>query len=420
MTRNRLEPAGHGPATTRRGALGLLAAGGTLLAAPALVRAEVPDGLVKVGVLSDMSGPFADQAGPGSVAAARLAAEDFAAEAGGLKVEIVSADHQNKPDVGIATARRWVDTDGVGAVVDLANSAVGLGVSDVMREKRRVALASSTATSDLTGRACSPNTVQWVTDTWAQANGVVTGTMRQGGDSWFFLTVDYALGHTLERDAAEAVKRQGGKVMGQVRHPLNTGDLSSFLLQAQSSGAKVFALANTGSDVINAIKQAAEFGVLRRGRSLAALFIQISDIHALGLQAAQGLLLCEAFYWDLDAKTRAWSDRFSAQMGGRRPTMNHAGVYSATMAYLRGVREAKTLDGEAVVTAMRAKPIDDPLFGEVTIRRDGRAVHAMHLFRVKKPADSRGPWDYYEKLETIAPDQAFRPLDQGGCPLIRS
>jgi branched-chain amino acid transport system substrate-binding protein len=400
----------------RRTALGLLAGGAAALGA-GRARADIPGRVLKLGVLSDMSGPFADQAGPGSVVAAKLAAEDFAAEANGLTVEVLSADHQNKPDVGIGIARSWVDQAGVGAVVDLPNSAVGLAVSDLMREKGRVCLASSTATSDLTGRFCAPTTVQWVTDTWAQANTVVRSVMAQGGDSWYFVTVDYALGTGLERDATSAVLAGGGRVLGSTRHPLNNADFSSALLQAQSSGAKVIGLANTGADIVNTIKQAAEFGVTRKGVSVAALFIQLSDIYALGAASAQGLLLCEAFYWDLNEATRAWSARFGARMNGRMPTMNHAGVYSSSLAWMRAARDAGTLDGVAVVAQMRAKPIDDPLFGPTTIRADGRVVHAMHLFRVKAPQAGRSPWDLYEHLSTIPGEQAFRPLDGGGCKL---
>jgi branched-chain amino acid transport system substrate-binding protein len=407
------------PSPTRRHTLGLLAAGaGTwTLAAPG--RAQTAPKSVKIGILTDMSGPFADQAGPGSVNAANMAAEDFAAEAGDLKVEIIAGDHLNKPDVGSALARRWVDEDGVAAIGDLPNSAVGLAVANILKERNRVTLASSTASSDLAGPACAPTTVQWVTDTWAQANGVVSGMLRQNKDSWFFVTVDYALGKTLERDATKAVLAGGGRVIGDALHPLNTADLSSLLLQAQASGAKVIALANTGSDVINSIKQAAEFGILRSPQqTLAALFIQISDIHAIGLKNVQGLVLCEAFYWDLTDQTRAWSRRFAQRMGGRMPTQNHAGVYSSTLAYLRAVRDAGTLEGQRVVEQMRRKPIADPLFGETTIRPDGRAVHAMYIFRVKRPEDSRGAWDYYERIDTIAPDRAFRPLNQGGCKLV--
>ncbi|MFT8244028.1 ABC transporter substrate-binding protein [Roseomonas sp. BN140053] len=411
-----LLPPGFRPG--RRAALGLLAAGTAGLAMPAIGRAQIPDRRVKIGVLSDMSGPFADQAGPGSVVAAQMAAEDFRAENNELTVEIIGGDHQNKPDIGASLARRWVDQEGVAAVVDLPNSGVGLAVSEVMREKHRTTLASATATSDLTGRACAPTTVQWVNDTWAQTHGIVNGLLPRGGDSWFFITVDYALGQTLERDATEAVKAGGGRVAGGVRHPLNTADMSSFLLQAQSSGAKVIALANTGADVINAIKQAAEFGVTRRGRQLAALLILLSDIHALGLPTAQGITLCEAFYWDLDDKTRAWSRRFGARMNGRMPTTNHAGVYSSTMAYLRAVAGVRTVEGERVVDKMREQPIDDPLFGEITIRKDGRAVHSMHIFQVKTPEESKGAYDYYKRLDTIPADKAFRPMAEGGCPLV--
>ncbi|MCK8783156.1 ABC transporter substrate-binding protein [Roseomonas sp. NAR14] len=413
--------------------LGAALAAGLLAASPARAQSQGPataqpqgpaaaqlQGPVRVGVLTDMSGPFSDQVGAGSVMAARLAVEDFAAEARGMQVELVSADHQNKPDVGSTIARRWVDTENVSAVVDLPNSGVGLAVADIMRERHRVALASSTATSDLTGRACAPTTVQWVTDTWAQGNALARALTAQGGSSWYFITVDYALGHALERDATEAVQRAGGRVLGSARAPLNTGDFSSLLVRAQSSGARVVALANTGTDVINAIKQAGEFGLLRGGqRQLGALFIMLSDIHALGLRTAQGLTLAEPFYWDLNDDTRAWSRRWSQRMNGRMPTMNHAGVYSATLAYLRAVRDAGTVEGERVVTQMRAAPIRDPLFGEVTIRPDGRAVHAMHVFRVKKPEESQGPWDLYARVDTIPAEQAFRPLDQGGCPLVR-
>lgn len=389
--------------------------------APPPATAQVP--LVRIGVLTDMSGPFADQVGPGSVVAAQLAAEDFAAEARGLRVEIVAADHQNRPDVGSAIARRWVDTENVAAIVDLPNSGVGLAVIEIMRERNRIALASSTASSDVTGRFCAPTTVQWVNDTWAQGNAVARALLRQGGDSWFFLTVDYALGHALERDATAALQAGGGRVLGVVRHPLNTGDFSSLLLRAQSSGANVIALAGTGTDAINAIKQAGEFGLLRAAaggaqRRLAALFLMVSDVHALGLPTAQGLLLAEAFYWDLNDETRAWSRRWGQRMGGRMPTMDHAGVYSATLAYLRAVRDGGTLEGARVVEMMRRAPIQDPLFGEVVIRADDRAVHAMHIFRVKRPAESRGPWDLYERLDTIPPEQAFRPLADGGCRLV--
>jgi branched-chain amino acid transport system substrate-binding protein len=389
-----------------------------LLALTVSARAEVPNDLIKVGVLTDMSGPFADQVGAGSVAAAKLAAEDFMAEGGKLKVEILSADHQNKPDVGTAQARQWVDREGVDAIVDLPNSAVALGVSTVMKEKNRVALASSSASSDLTGKACAPTTVQWVLDTWSLGHSTAAALLAAKADTWFFVTVDYALGQALERDTAEAVTAGGGKVLGQARHPLGAADLSAALLQAQSSGAEVLALANTGADVINSIKQADEFGVAK-SMKVAALFIQLSDVHGLGLQAAQGLLTTEAFYWDLNDGTRAFAKRFAERMNGRMPTANHAGVYSATLAYLHAVKAAETIEGEKVVAQMKAHPSQDPAYGRVEIRADGRAIHPMYLFRVKTPAASKGPYDYYDLVQTIPADKAFRPLNEGGCPLVK-
>ncbi|MGF3026096.1 ABC transporter substrate-binding protein [Methylobacterium aquaticum] len=373
---------------------------------------------IKVGVLSDMSGPFADQAGTGSVVAAQLAVEDFAKEAGELKVEVVSADHQNKPDIGLATARRWLDQDGVSTIVDLPNSAVALAVSNLMRERHRVALASSALTSDLTGKACAPTTVQWVSDTWAQGSATARAVAGRGLKSWYFVTVDYALGHALERDATVALKAAGGTVKGSSKHPLNAGDFASPLLAAQGSGAQVLALADTGADMINAVKQAAEFGVMPEMR-LAALFVQLSDVHALGLKAAQGLQLATAFYWDRTDATRAFAKRFAERMNGRMPTENHAGVYSSTLAYLRAVRDTGTIEGEKVVAAMREKPIADPLFGTVTVRQDGRAVHDVFLYEVKNPADSKGPYDYYKLLDTVPGDQAFRPMAEGGCALVK-
>lgn len=386
-----------------------------------------PAGTIKIGVLNDMAGPFADLSGKGSVVAAQMAAEDFAKEAGpgAPRVEILGADHQNKADVGAAIARRWVDQDGVAAVVDVPNSAVALAVNQVLRDKDRAFLASSVATSDLTGPQCAPTTVQWTFDTWSLANGTARALVGQGADTWFFLTVDYTFGHTLERDASAIVRQLGGKVLGEARHPLNTSDFSSYLLEAQSSGAKVIALANAGADTSNAIKQAAEFGIGRGGQQrLAGLLVFLTDVDALGLQAAQGLLLTEAFYWDLNDQTRAWSKRFGERMGGRMPTMNHAGVYSSVLAYLRAARSAgvpanSVPSGSAVVARMEAETIEDPLFGPVTIRKDGRAVHAMYLFQVKAPGESKGRWDDYKLVATIPPDQAFRPLAAGGCPLVK-
>ncbi len=394
----------------------LVAAALLFLCLPA--RAQVPGDLVKIGVLTDMSGPFADQVGAGSVAAANMAAEDFMAEGGKVKVQILSADHQNKPDIGTAQARQWVDRDGVDAIVDLPNSAVALGVANVMREKNRVTLASSSATSDLTGKACAPTTVQWVLDTWSLGHSTALALLGQGAKTWFFVTVDYALGQALERDTAEAVKSGGGEVLGQVRHPLGAADLSSPLLEAQTSGAQVLALANTGADVINAIKQAGEFGLNAKMR-VAALFIQLSDVHGLGLEAAQGLLTTEAFYWDLNDGTRAFAKRFAARMGGRMPTANHAGVYASTLAYLHAVQATDTVDGKTVVDWMKAHGSTDPTYGKVQIRADGRAIHPMYLFRMKSPAESKGPYDYYALEQTIPADKAFRPLDKGGCSLVQ-
>jgi branched-chain amino acid transport system substrate-binding protein len=375
---------------------------------------------IRIGVLNDMSGPFADLSGKASIIAAQMAAEDFAKEAGpeAPPVEILSADHQNKADVGAAIARKWVDVDGVAAVVDVPNSAVALAVNQVMREKNRVFLASSSATSDLTGKACAPTTVQWVFDTWALANGTARALVRDGGDTWFFITADYAFGHALVRDASALVTAAGGKVLGEAAHPLDTSDLSAYLLAAQASQAKVIGIANAGTDASNTIKQAAEFGIAKGGQKLAGMLIFLTDIDALGLPTAQGLLLTEAFYWDLNDSTRAWSRRFAERDAGRMPTMNHAGVYSSVLAYLRAAAAEKSIDGARIVARMEAAPIDDPLFGRTVIRRDGRAVHAMYLFQVKTPAQSKGRWDYYNTVATIPPEDAFRPMDQGGCPLV--
>ena len=404
--------------TTRAGWLLLC----LILAGPAAAQ-----GVLRIGVLNDMTGPFSDLSGKGSVVAAQMAADDFMAEAGpaGPRVEILGADHQNKADVGAAVVRRWVDQEGVAAVADVPNSAVALAVNQVLREKDRAFLASSSATSDLTGRQCAPTTVQWTFDTWALANGTARTLVEQGGKTWFFLTADYAFGQALQRDAADFVTQAGGTVVGQARHPLDTTDLSSYLLQAQASGAQVIGLANAGTDATNAIKQAAEFAIGRDGKQrLAGLLVFLSDVDALGLQVAQGLVLTEAFYWDLNDGTRAWSRRFAERAGGRMPTMNHAGVYSSILAYLRaaqavGAPAEGAPSGAAVVAQMASAPIDDSLFGPTTIRKDGRAVHAMHLFQVKTPEESQGRWDYYKHLATIDADHAFRPMADGGCPMVK-
>jgi branched-chain amino acid transport system substrate-binding protein len=381
-------------------------------------QAQIPNATLKVGVLTDMSGPFADQAGRGSVIAAQMAAEDYAKEDPSTKVEIVSADHQNKPDVGAGIVRNWIDRDGVDAVVDVPNSGVGLAVNTVVHEKNRTFMGSAIATSDLTGKFCQNTTVQWALDTWALGNAVGTAVVKAGGNKWYFLSFEYALGQALERDTRAAVEKLGASVVGSVHHPLGTTDFSSYLLQAQSSGANVLGLADTGTDAVNAVKQAQEFGVLNKGMMLAALFMQISDVEALGLQAAQGTILSEPFYWDLNDGTRDWSHRFAARMGGRMPTMVQAAAYSATLAYLHAAHAANTIDGDKVVAQMRSAPIQDKLFGTVKVRIDGRAIHDMYVFRVKTPAESKGKYDDYTLITTIPGEQAFRPLDQGGCPLV--
>jgi branched-chain amino acid transport system substrate-binding protein len=399
--------------------LGVLAVVVTMVFSISGADAEISDGIIRIGVLNDQSSLYADAAGPGSVLAAQMAVEDFGPFGPGIKVEVVSADHQNKPDVGSAIVRRWLDVDGVDAIVDVPNSGVALAVNEIVRGSKHAFLASSTASSDLTGKFCSPNTLQWTFDTWSVANATVKSVTQRGGSSWFFLTADYAFGYALERDGSAAVAANGATVVGSVRHPIGTSDFSSFLLQAQSSKAKVIGLANAGGDTSTAIKQAAEFGIPQGGQTVAALLAFISDIHSLGLQTAQGLLFTEAFYWDLTDDTRAWSKRFAARNGGKMPTMNHAGVYSSVLAYLNAVKSANSDDGSVAIAEMKKAPIDDKLFGRVVVRADGRAIHNMYLFKVKAPSESKGPWDYYTLVSTIPADQAFRPMDQGGCPLVK-
>src|SRR6266850_6631967 len=389
----------------------------TLLASPAA--AEISDGVVKIGVLNDQSSLYADLAGQGSVVAARMAVEDFGAAATGLKVEIIFADHQNKADVGSQIASKWYDADKLDVIVDVPNSGVALAVNQITRDKKKAFLISSAASSDLTGKACSPNTVHWTYDTWALANGTGNALVKQGADSWFFITADYAFGHALERDVEAVVLKNGGKVLGKVRHPLNTQDFPSFLLQAQASKAKIIGLANAGGDTTNAIKQAAEFGIVKGGQNLAGLLVFITDVHALGLDKAQGLIFTESFYWDMNDKTRAFAKRFAELDRGIHPTMIHAGVYSATLHYLKAVEALKGDDGTKVIAKMKEMPTDDPLFGKGSIRADGRKLHPMYLFEVKKPSESKGPWDYYKLVGTTPADQAFRPLSESACPLVK-
>jgi branched-chain amino acid transport system substrate-binding protein len=386
-------------------------------------QAQISDNIVKIGVLSDMSSLYTDLAGAGSVAAARLAVEDSGVEKRGMKVEIISADHQNKPDVGSAIARQWYDTDKVDVIVDTPNSGVALAVNQITKDKGKAFLVSGAASSDLTGSACTPNTIHWTYDTWMLANGTGSAIVKTGGDTWFFLTADYAFGHALERDTEAVVLKSGGKVLGKVRAPLNTQDFSSFLLQAQSSKAKILGLANAGGDTTNSIKQAAEFGLVKGGMNLAGLLVFLTDIHALGLPTAQGLIVTNTFYWDSNDQTRAFAKRFAAVDKGIHPTMVHAGVYSAVRHYLKAVEALKSDDGTKVIARMKETPTDDPLFGKGTVRADGRKIHPAYLVEVKKPSESKGPWDYYKVRATIPADQAFRPLkDEKGqpyCPLVK-
>jgi branched-chain amino acid transport system substrate-binding protein len=376
---------------------------------------------VKIGVLTDMSSLYADATGPGSVAAAKMAIADFTKDHPNMKVVLVIGDHQNKPDVGSQIANQWYDVEKVDAITDVPNSGVALAVAQVTAAKNKVFLISGAASSDLTGPKCTPNNVHWTYDTWMLANGTGRAMVQTGGDTWFFLTADYAFGYALERDTAAVVEKAGGKVLGKVRHPLNTNDFSSFLLQAQSSKAKVVGLANAGGDTINSIKQAAEFGIVKGGQSLAGLLVFATDINALGLQAAQGLALTETWYWDLNEPSRAWTKRWHQERGvtNKFPAMNHAGVYAAVLHYLKAVEALKSAaDGKAVVDLMKKMPTDDPLFGKGRVRVDGRVTHPAYLFEVKRPEDSKYPGDFYKLRATIPGDEAFRPLKEGNCPLV--
>jgi branched-chain amino acid transport system substrate-binding protein len=366
-----------------------------------------------------MSSLYADLGGPGSVAAAKLAVADFQKDHPNVKVEIVSGDHQNKPDIGASIANQWFDVDHVDMIADVPNSGVALAVSQVVAQKNKVLIASGPAASDLTGPKCNANTVHWTYDTWMLANGTGKAIVKSGGDTWFFLTADYAFGHALERDTADVVEKNGGKVLGKVRHPLNTSDFSSFLLQAQSSKAKVIGLANAGGDTINSIKQAAEFGITKGGQKLAGLLVFASDVNALGLPTAQGLQLTETWYWDANDANRAWTKRWQEERKGKIPTMVHAGVYSGVLHYLKA-RAALTgnPDGKTVVAKMKEMPTDDALFGKGSIEANGRKIHPAYLFEVKKPEESKHPGDFYKLISTIPADEAFRPVKASGCPLV--
>jgi branched-chain amino acid transport system substrate-binding protein len=391
---------------------------------PALVfsvpaAAQVSDDVVKIGVLTDMSSLYADINGPGAVVATQMAVEDFGGTVLGKKIEVIQADVQNKADVAVSIAGRWFDNEKVDAIIGTGASSSSLATSGVAKEKKKVYLATDPASSDITGKACNAYTIHWVYDTIALANGTGSAVVKAGGKSWFFMTADYAFGHALERDVTSVVLGNGGQVVGSVRHPINTSDFSSFLLQAQGSKAQIIGLANAGGDTINSIKQGAEFGLAASGQKLAGLLVFISDIHTIGLKQAQGLNLTEAFYWDLNDETRAWSKRWGDRMNGRRPTMIQAGFYSAARQYLETIKAIGTDDADKVIAAMKAAPPSvDPLFGKGYIRKDGRKMHDMYLFEVKKPEESKGPWDYYKLVRTIPGEEAFRPMDKGGCPLV--
>ncbi|MDF0519677.1 ABC transporter substrate-binding protein [Bradyrhizobium yuanmingense] len=395
---------------------------GTAIALAGASAAMAQDKTIKIGVLTDNSGLYADLGGPGSTLAAQMAIEDSGLTAKGWKVDLVSADHQNKPDIGTAIARQWIDVEKVDVFMDVLNSGVALAVNNVVKEKNSILIDTGAATSDLTNAQCSPNTIHWVYDTYMLANSTGQALVKAGGDTWYFLTADYAFGHALERDTTAVVLKSGGKVIGTVKHPLNTADFSSFLLQAQASKAKIVGMANAGGDTTNTIKQAAEFGIVSGGQKLAGLLLFITDVHALGLKVAQGLNFTETFYWDLNDGTRAFSKRFSERMKNKAmPSMVQAGVYSGLLHYFKALEAmgGNPHDGAKVVAKMKEMPTDDALFGKGTIRADGRKLHPAYLFEVKKPEESKGPWDYYKLIGTTAADQAFRPLSESVCPLVK-
>ncbi|CAH0185094.1 ABC transporter substrate-binding protein [Roseomonas sp. CECT 9278] len=409
---------------TRRGILAGTAATAAWGALPYRAARAQAANTIKIGVLGDGSGLYRDLGGPGSTVCVRQAVQEFGAQ--GFNVEVIEADHQNRPDVGSTIARQWIDRDGVDMLTDCTTSSVALALNQLVREKNKVMLNSGAATSDLSGAACTANTIHWTYDTWMLANSTGGAMVRAGGDSWFFITADYAFGHALERDTANFVRNAGGRVLGQVRTPFpGTTDFSSFLLQAQASRAKVIGLANAAADTTNCIKQAAEFGLTRRGIKLAGLLVFLSDVHALGLQTAQGLVLTETFYWDLNDRTRAFTTRVRPRMPNQAPpTMVQAGCYSATLHYLKAVKElgvaAAKADGAATVARMKAMATEDDAFGPGSVRADGRKLHPAYLFEVKAPAESRAAYDYYKLLQTVPADQAFRPVADGNCALARS
>ncbi len=400
--------------------LTLLAAACALAAGMGAAHAQVSGDAVKIGVLNDQSGIYADLGGKGSVIAAQMAVDDFGGKVLDKPIEVLSADHQNKPDIASNIANQWIDQDGVDMFTDVTTSSVALAIQEITKNKNRVHINSGAATSDLTGPKCSPTGIHWTYDTFALANGTGTTLVKEGGDSWFFITADYAFGHALERDTSEAVKKAGGKIVGAVRHPFpGTTDFSSFLLQAQGSGAKVVGLANAGLDTVNTIKQANEFGIVAGGQRLAGLLVFLTDVKSLGLKTAQGLVITTGFYWDLNDETREFSKRFAEKNGGAMPTMVQAGVYSGTMHYLKAIKAAGTDEAKAVVAKMREMPVNDFFAKNGKIREDGLMVHDMYLAQVKSPEESKGPYDFYKILRTTPGDEAFRPLKDGGCPLVK-
>jgi branched-chain amino acid transport system substrate-binding protein len=397
----------------------VVAAGLVFAVSGTAANAQISDDVVKIGVLTDMSSLYADTTGKGSVAAVEMGVADFGGKVKGKPVEVISADHQNKPDVGVSIARNWYDNEKVDAIFDVPTSSVALPISALTREKNKIHINSGGGTSDLTGPACSPNTVHWTYDTYALSNVAGKAMVKRGEDSWFFITADYAFGAALERDASNVVKESGGKVIGDVRHPLNSSDFSSYLLQAQASKAKVIALADAGGDTTTALKQASEFGITQGGQKLIPLLFEITDTHSLGLKEAQGLIVTDAFYWDRDDETRAFSKRFYEKVG-HMPSMLQAGLYSATLHYLKAIDAIGTDEALKVMAQMRATPVNDVFTKNGKIRIDGRMVHDMYLFEVKKPEESKGEWDLYKLLATVPGDEAFRPLDKGNCPLVKA
>ena len=390
------------------------------LAMPGLLRAQSTSKPVKLGLLSDMGGPYRDVGGPGNRAAVELAVQDAGGSVLGRPIEIVQGDDQNKPDVAASLAREWVDSQGVDVLMDGAASSSGLAIQQIAREKKHIYLITGPATSDMTGKQCSPYGIHFAYDTYALAHGTGAALTKAGGDTWFFVTADYAFGYALERDTIAAVQSAGGKVLGNVRAPLGTADFSSYLVQAKASGAKVFGFANAGTDLQNCIKQAAEFGLSQSGVRMATLLMAINDVNSLGLKACEGLVYTDSFYWDLSDKTRAWAKRWAAKMPGREPGLLHAANYCAANHWLKAVKAAGTTDADAVVAKMKATPVNDMYNDNVTVREDGRVMHVMHLWQVKSPADSKYPYDYCKEVVTIPADQAWRPLSEGGCPLVKA